>query len=328
MERLLLNAIAGELHAGKRCMLATILERRGSVPRGIGTSMLISLAGKQTGTVGGGLLEHRVKQDALALLEASACAMREYEIHADDKTAHSGGVTILFRPLAGEEGIALAQKMRQAFESESETYLVCQIIEGCAKETGVLHAEALCSFCGLSCPPEQPLLTEGEPRWLIEPLLPAPRVILFGGGHVAQCMARQLDLLDYRVWVVEDREAFASQKLFPAAERVIWSDYGLTQALLTLTRRDHAIVMSRGHETDYQILRWLLQSEADYIGCIGSRRKIALTKQRLLADGLKEAQIDRLHAPVGLPIGAQTPAEIAVSVAAELIQHRNCKSSK
>ena len=79
--------------------------------------------------------------------------------------------------------------------------------------------------------------------------------------------------------------------------------------------------MSRGHETDYQILRWLLRTRADYIGCIGSKKKIALSKERLLTDGLTQEQISRLHAPVGLAIGAQTPAEIAVSVAAEMIQY-------
>ena len=170
------------------------------------------------------------------------------------------------------------------------------------------------------------MLTETEPRWLLEPLRESPRVILFGGGHVAQCMARQLALLDYRVWVVEDREEFAQAALFPAAERVIHCGYDSAETILRITKQDHGIVMSRGHETDYQILRWLLRSDADYIGCIGSRKKIALTKERLLADGLSEALIERLHAPIGLAIGAQTPAEIAVSVAAELIQFLSCKA--
>ena len=123
--------------------------------------------------------------------------------------------------------------------------------------------------------------------------------------------------------MVEDREEFAQTALFPEAERVIHCGYDSAGALLRITRRDHGIVMSRGHETDYQILRWLLCSEADYIGCIGSRKKIALTKERLLADGFSAEQISRLHAPIGLSIGAQTPAEIAVSVAAELIQYRS-----
>ena len=170
------------------------------------------------------------------------------------------------------------------------------------------------------------MLTETEPRWLVEPLRESQRVILFGGGHVAQCMARQLALLDHRVWVVEDREEFAASALFPAAERVIHCGYDSAETILRITKQDHGIVMSRGHETDYQILCWLLRSDADYIGCIGSRKKIALTKERLLADGLSGEQIERLHAPIGLAIGAQTPAEIAVSVAAELIQFLSCKA--
>lgn len=321
MNKQLLDAIATGLAEGNGCMLATVLSRRGSAPRGIGTSMVVSCAGNQTGTVGGGFLEHRAKQDALHFLAKQEVAIRAYDIHADEKNVYSGGVTILFRAFAGVEGRKLIAKMEDAFAQKDEAYLVCQIENGIPLESSVLSENELMETCKIECPPEQPLLTEGEPAWLIEPLRELPRVILFGGGHVAQCMARQLDLLDYRIWVVEDREAFAKEELFPSAERVLLCNYGNVEPQLNITSRDHAIVMSRGHETDYQILRWLLRSKADYIGCIGSRKKIALTKERLRADGLDEAQISRLHAPIGLAICAQTPAEIAVSVAAELIQY-------
>ena len=185
-----------------------------------------------------------------------------------------------------------------------------------------MDAASVCALAGLDDPPEQTTVCGAEPGYLIEPLKDTPRVILFGGGHVAQQMARQLDLLDCRVWVVEDRAEFATRELFPSAERVLCLDYQASQGEIFITRRDQVIVMSRGHETDYQILRWVLRSAADYVGCIGSKRKIALTRERLIADGLTAEQIDRLHAPIGLAIGAETPAEIAVSVAAELIQHR------
>ncbi len=326
MNKQLLDAIAAELDEGEGCMLATVLSRRGSAPRGIGTSMVVSGTGKQTGTVGGGFLEHRAKQDALALLAKQESAIRDYEIHADEKIVYSGGVTILFRAFTDEAGRKLITQMEDAFAQKEEEYLACRIEDGIPLESSVLSAQSVQDTCNISCLTDQPLLTEEEPRWFIEPLLESPRVILFGGGHVAQCMARQLDLLDYRVWVTEDREAFAKEALFPSAERVLLCEYESVETILEITPRDHAIVMSRGHETDYQILRWLLRAKADYIGCIGSRRKIALTKERLRADGLNEAQIARLHAPVGLAIGAQTPAEIAVSVAAELIQYSSCKA--
>ena len=326
MNKQLLDAIAAGLAEGNGCMLATVLSRRGSAPRGIGTSMVVSCTGNQTGTVGGGFLEHRVKQDALHFLAKQEVAIRAYDIHADEKNVYSGGVTILFRAFAGVEGRKLIAQMEDAFANRNEAYFVCQLKNGIPQESSVLSESELRETCGIDCPPEQPVLTEGEPAWLIEPLRELPRVILFGGGHVAQCMARQLDLLDYRIWVVEDREAFAKEELFPSAERVLHCDYATIEPLLNLTLRDHAIVMSRGHETDYQILRWLLRSKADYIGCIGSRKKIALTKERLRADGLNEAKIERLHAPIGLAICAQTPAEIAVSVAAELIQYLSYKA--
>lgn len=323
MERELLDAIEAEWNAGNACMLATVLQRRGSAPRGVGTGMVVSIAGEQVGTVGGGSMEFRVKQDALALLKRQESSVREYEIHADENDVYSGGVTILFRVFDEKFSRALIGHMRAALEQQTEAYLVCEISNGQPGDSRVLSKDDLYNICGIDCPPERSMLTETEPRWLVEPLRESPRVILFGGGHVAQCMARQLALLDYRVWVVEDREEFAQTALFPAAERVIHCAYDSAEAILRITKRDHGIVMSRGHETDYQILRWLLRSDADYIGCIGSRKKIALTKERLLADGLSEAQIERLHAPIGLAIGAQTPAEIAVSVAAELIQYRS-----
>lgn len=324
MDNALLTAIEVELFAGNAAVLATVIDRAGSAPRGVGTAMVVSESG-QAGTVGGGSMEFRVRQDALELLQERACAIRTYEIHADASAHSSGSVTVLFRPFFGQAGETLSKQIRLTLDSEIEAYLVCSIENGCPLETRILSSDTLCAFCGISLPPEEAILTEGEPRWLIEPILPAPRVILFGGGHVAQCMARQLALLEYRIWVVEDREAFAKVELFPMAERVLFCDYNGVQAQLNITKREHAIVMSRGHETDEQILRWLLQSEVDYIGCIGSRKKIAQIRERLLAAGISQTQIDRLHAPIGLAIGAETPAEIAVSIAAEFIQYRSEK---
>ena len=173
-------------------MLATIIARTGSAPRGIGTGMTVSKDGVQTGTVGGGSLEFRARQDALALLQAVDCAVKQYEIHTDEKTVYSGAVTILFRPLAGESGRALLHDMTLALESGQEAYLACQILEGCVLESKVFSSEMLCERCNLPCAPEESILTQGKDCWLVEPIASLPRVILLGGGHVAQCMARQL----------------------------------------------------------------------------------------------------------------------------------------
>lgn len=325
MDQQLLRAIEAELSAGNPCMLATILERSGSAPRGTGTGMVVTQSGGQTGTLGGGSLEYQARGDAGQLLQSGICDMREYEIHTDASSRSSGNVRILFRIFSGEDGVALCKEVRRGFEAAEGFYLAVPLSEDCLAQSRVLQAAELHSVCQLSCAPEHAICAEGAERWLIEPLLPAPRVVLFGGGHVAQCMARQLDLLDYRTWVAEDRAEFARASLFPAAERVLLCDYAQANEQIGITKRDHAIVMSRGHDTDEQILAWLLRSPADYIGCIGSRRKIALLKEKLTVFGLSEQHIGRLHAPIGLDIRAQTPAEIAVSVAAELILHCACK---
>ncbi len=324
----LLETIADELRAGGRTMLATIIGKTGSVPRGIGTSMTVSDGGIQTGTVGGGAMEYSARLDAMAMLKENACGIRDYKIHADGKEVLSGGIRILFRPFSGEEGQRLAQRLLNAVANAGNEYWVIELSESLGSASELLDGTELCVRFGIGASPERPIVSDGDPAFLIVPLKKAPRVVLFGGGHVAQVTARQLALLDFRIWVIEDRAEFAKGELFPAAERVILSGYESVEDMVRLTDADHAIVMTRGHETDYLTLRWVLRSEADYIGCVGSKRKIALTRDRLLEDGLMQERIDRLHAPIGLNIGAETPAEIAVSIAAELIQYRAKKRER
>jgi xanthine dehydrogenase accessory factor len=317
----LLEAIYNELNAGRSVMLATIVDRHGSAPRGTGAAMTVAQDGSQTGTVGGGSMEYRAQQDAKELLVGGTSDLRVYDIHAAEQGAKPGGVRILFRAFYGDEGRALAEKMLAAIESREAAYLVCDLALDGGYRSAVLSADALCENLKLDSAPDEPVLIGEGAQKLVEPLRDAPRVVLFGGGHVAQAMARQLGLLEYRVWVVEDREAFAKRELFPSAERVIFCDYRQAENIVRLTKWDHVIVMSRGHEPDFEILRWVLPAGADYIGCIGSKRKIEQIREKLISGGIAHEQIDRLHAPIGLSIGAETPAEIAVSVAAELIQY-------
>lgn len=319
-----LNAILLELSERRPAMLATIIERSGSAPRGEGTAMAVLQNGEMIGTIGGGSVEYRAKLDALSMMQTGKCDVRSYEIHADEKEAQSGSVRVLFRLFAGEAGVSLASEILESIESGEDRFLVSDLCGG-EWETSVAKGCDVCEKYGWSQAPKAPVFgssAAGQKEYFIEPLRNEPRVILFGGGHVAQVMAKQLDLIGFRVWVVEDRAEFAAEELFPTAERVLFCEYTNAESKLRISGNDHAIVMSRGHEQDYQILRWVLRTEADYIGCIGSKKKIALTKERLLDDGITQAQFARLHAPIGLAIGAETPAEIAVSVAAELIAYR------
>ena len=128
--------------------------------------------------------------------------------------------------------------------------------------------------------------------------------------------------LGFRPVVYDDRPEFADPALFPKAEKTLCGDFAWLSEQVTVTPEDYVVVMTRGHQADYEVLTQVLRSGAKYLGCIGSKRKLALCRERLLAAGFTDEEYARLHAPIGLAIGAQTPEEIAVSVAAEMIAVR------
>lgn len=148
---------------------------------------------------------------------------------------------------------------------------------------------------------------------------PDPQVYVFGGGHVAQALVPVLAGLDFSVTVLEERPQFAAPGLFPGAVQVILCDFLDLDKSVTITPQDYVVVMTRGHQGDYEILTQILRKRPYYMGCIGSRRKAALTRERLLSDGFSTETVEKLHSPIGLDIAAETPAEIAISIAAELI---------
>ena len=150
----------------------------------------------------------------------------------------------------------------------------------------------------------------------------AGRVLLFGAGHVARALAALLPALEFEYWVVDDRPEFAVEFAFPGAAGVLCEEIAAAVDRLEPTEEDLIVIMTRGHEHDYEVLRKALTTPAGYIGLMGSRRKIAMTRQKLEEEGFGAEQFARVSTPIGLSIGAETPAEIAVSVAGQLIAWR------
>jgi len=153
-------------------------------------------------------------------------------------------------------------------------------------------------------------------------LVSSGRVYIFGGGHVAQALVPILASVDFRCVILEDREEFADPALFGGVHEVRLITPDRWEKGLSLTRDDCICIMTRGHQNDLECQAFALKTPAYYIGVIGSRKKIAIAREKLLQMGFLDDEIARLHTPIGLPIGAQTPAEIAVSIAAEMIQCR------
>lgn len=153
---------------------------------------------------------------------------------------------------------------------------------------------------------------------------PVHELIVVGAGHVAQPMAHVGALLGFRVTVIDDRPDFATRERFPDADRLIRVDFSDPFADVPLNGRSHILLVTRGHKYDYECLIRALRADPPpaYIGMIGSRRRVRATYVQLVDEGIDRALIDRIHAPVGLDIGSETPEEIAVSVAAELVMLR------
>ncbi|MGB9662050.1 MAG: XdhC family protein [Moorellaceae bacterium] len=154
----------------------------------------------------------------------------------------------------------------------------------------------------------------------LEPVLPEPKILVLGGGHVGQKVAALAKEVGYRVTVVDDRPDFANRELFPGADEVICDDFQEALGKISLDPATYIVIVTRGHRHDYECLRRVIDSPAAYIGMIGSRRKVKGVKERLMAEGVAPERLSRVHAPIGLDIGAETPAEIAVSILGEIIK--------
>ncbi|MCG6987369.1 MAG: XdhC family protein [Gemmatimonadetes bacterium] len=154
---------------------------------------------------------------------------------------------------------------------------------------------------------------------------PVRDLIVVGAGHIARPVARMGADLGYRVWVLDDRPDFATRERFPEAYRVVKADFSDPFRDVPIHPRTHVLLVTRGHKYDYDCLVDVLRRDPPpaYIGMIGSRRRVRATFTQLLEDGIPRARLGEIHAPVGLDIGAETPEEIAVAVAAELVKvHR------
>ena len=165
---------------------------------------------------------------------------------------------------------------------------------------------------------ENGLICGGQMEVFIEPILPAPRLYVFGAGHVGYHVARLGALVGFRVHVLDDREKFADAARFPDAEVIVdhLPDWLERHPLPT---RAYAVIVTRGHRHDLDALRHLVRQDLAYLGLIGSRAKIARLYEVLLDEGVEPGQLRRVHAPIGLDVGAVTPEEIAVAIAAQLV---------
>ena len=320
-------SILNKIRQGDKVVLCTILASSGSSPRGAGARMAVFTDGSTMGTVGGGQVEYLASKEALEVLETGATAIRSFDLApaqvASIGMVCGGKVTIYYQLLTQAE-LPVLLDMEQALQEDANSWLYLQIREGKVENFRVIREAEAAQDPDHYC--SRAVLVNGEPLEYYEPLMRAGRVYIFGGGHVGQALVPVLASVDFRVTVYDKRKELATKEHFPMAEQVIYGDYEHIFDKVTLKPQDYVVIMTPGHESDYALMEQVLRVETAYVGCIGSRSKIARTQDLLRQAGISEERIASVHSPIGLPIGAQTPAEIAVCICAEMILCRSQQS--
>jgi xanthine dehydrogenase accessory factor len=166
------------------------------------------------------------------------------------------------------------------------------------------------------------LLCGGSVQVFIEPVIPEPRLYIFGAGHVGLNVCKVAALAGFEVIICDDREQYANLKRFPDAREIHAGEMDAVLPELTPNAASYIVIVTRGHRHDLRVLRWALDTPAQYIGMIGSGRKVLAIFQQLEAEGVARESLQRVYAPIGLEISAATPEEIAISIVAELIAIR------
>jgi xanthine dehydrogenase accessory factor len=334
---------------GRPFAVATVVRTVGSTPQVVGAKMLIDDLGRTYGTLGGGCVEGDAFEEARRIIAEGGRSLREYELTEDlawDTGLVCGGTMwIHIEPGAGAlmvDGrdllpdvlaasstgtpIALATLLRtEGHDVAPAGRLYVEQHGGAGGTLGDAsldaRARAIAADTLRAGTARTTALEEGS-ELLVEPIVAKPHLVVVGGGHVGLALARLAHGLEYEVTVIDDRPEFASRERFPEGVEVVRAD--MVEALGTLSIGWNAfiVVATRGHKLDAQCLRAAIQTRARYVGLLGSKRKTILIERMLREEGLAEDRIRSVHAPVGLDLGGRTPAEIALSVLAELSMER------
>jgi xanthine dehydrogenase accessory factor len=324
----------------KSIALATVIQTWGSSPRRAGAKMALTPDGKITGSVSGGCVEGAVFEEGVQALKANRPKLLHFGV-ADETAwevglACGGSIDIFVKPLEAEFFKALRSVL-----IEEKPAVVVTVVRGpeqllgremLVKENGNVigslseqldqHALDLAKEALAKGESQRTMLSE-DVEVFVEVVLPPPTLIAVGGVHITIALMALAKTLGYRTVVIDPRSAFGNEERFPNVDRLIqlWPDEAFQQ--IPLTRSTAVAMLTHDPKLDDPALKIVLPSPAFYVGALGSKTTQAKRRQRLLEDGLAEQQLNRLHGPIGLEIGAGTPEEIAMSIMAEIVAARS-----
>lgn len=341
--------LASTLENENGVALCTIIERRGSVPREIGARMLVRKDGSIIGTIGGGIGEHEVIKAAQETIEKKQSCLLDFSLAGEqglDSAAICGGhFTVFISYWSKADDCTLATAVAITLQGGKAHYLIESLPpeksdkmerglldpEG-RKVTGTPFAPSIVpvtdtSRTGKTTTSVKQVSIDNKEFLLSEITLP-PQMVIFGGGHLALPLAEMASWCRFSVTVVDDRSEFSDPKRFPTADKVVTAPMEAILELYTPGPSTYLVLITREHKHDYILLKQLLGTEYAYLGMIGSRRRTKQVKQRLIDEGFNNDEIKQLYSPIGLSIGAQTPAEISISIMAEIIEKRHSRKKQ
>jgi xanthine dehydrogenase accessory factor len=341
--RELLHQLNLALARGDERVACQVVETKGSTPQKAGAWMIVDPLGGQLGTLGGGCVENEVKMKAIRRLGQPGAEALSFVLDHDyawaDGLICGGKMVIVSEAIRGPEPLAYFRALEDlvvAGEGFTEAVVIDPARAG-GGEVGARflfgpEANPVASWPVTPIPPgvldlvvpvaERPR-TQARGGVALLPTLPRIRLVIVGAGHVGQAVADLAARVDFDVWIVDDREQYASLERFPYASRRIVGPIDEVLPALEITPHTFALIVTRGHGHDQEALMHLAPTAAPYVGLIGSRRKIKLIFDELRRMGVAPEALGRVSAPVGMAIGSQSVDEIAVSIVGELIARRN-----
>ena len=339
--------ISSWIENGESVVLATVVHTWGSSPRGVGGKMAFTPEGKITGSVSGGCVESQVFESGIETLQTGRPQLLRFGVA--DETAFEVGLACggnieifvmpldrdLFHSLENEINAHRALALSIVLEGPEPLlghYLMLSekgsIFGNLEAELGQIAAQtALNALAAEKCSKATIKTSDNQSVTLFTDVIyPPPTLVMVGGVHIAIALARIAKTLDYRTCLIDPRRAFGNQERFPHVDQLIqaWPQEALQQ--IKLTRSTCVTLLTHDPKIDDPAIKFVLESPVFYIGALGSKKTHENRRQRLLADGISEEYLARIHAPIGIDLGAVTPEEIALSVMAQIVAVRHGRS--
>ncbi len=301
----------------KEAVLSTIIEKRGSAPRGVGTMMLIHKNGKIDGTIGGGPVENDLINLGKELIKEKKS--RVVSVNFTGDTVICGGNVKVLLEYISTKDIEFYEKLYNNFQNGVKQFLIRDI--NSFEKFLIPYDEIPEKFKKYF---EKPLKSKNfiKDNYFFQFISSLPELHIFGAGHIAVPLYEIGKLCEFKIFIYDDREEFAKQERFPEA-KVILTEMDKVAEKINFNNSCYFVLVTREHIHDEIILKQLLGKPYAYIGMIGSKRRVKSVKDRIINQGFDKEKVERIYSPIGLDISAETPAEIAVSIMAEIIKVKN-----